>query len=182
MLMAIEQVLEAAELARFREVLAQALFGRTARARQAASPATSSAMSSAAGRAPRALGAEILSGSPAIPFISAALPRKICPPRSSTAMPDGAPMAPCRQCRDGPAGWPGQPAQRHPATLFLADPTEYDGGELEIESPFGVQSVRSWRQATWCCIRPAACTGESRHPRRLRGLVLLDRKPGRRRR
>jgi PKHD-type hydroxylase len=28
------------------------------------------------------------------------------------------------------------------ATLFLAEPDEYDGGELEIEGPFGVQSVK----------------------------------------
>lgn len=28
------------------------------------------------------------------------------------------------------------------ATLFLCDPDEYEGGELQIEGPFGVQSVR----------------------------------------
>ena len=28
------------------------------------------------------------------------------------------------------------------ATLFLAEPDEYEGGELEIEGPFGVQTVK----------------------------------------
>lgn len=28
------------------------------------------------------------------------------------------------------------------ATLFLAEPDEYDGGELEIEGPFGIQAVK----------------------------------------
>lgn len=28
------------------------------------------------------------------------------------------------------------------ATLFLAEPGEYDGGELEVEGPFGVQTVK----------------------------------------
>lgn len=28
------------------------------------------------------------------------------------------------------------------ATLFLSDPDDYDGGELEIEGPFGVQTVK----------------------------------------
>jgi PKHD-type hydroxylase len=28
------------------------------------------------------------------------------------------------------------------ATLFLAEPDEYDGGELEIESAFGIQAVK----------------------------------------
>jgi PKHD-type hydroxylase len=28
------------------------------------------------------------------------------------------------------------------ATLFLAEPEEYDGGELEIEGPFGIQAVK----------------------------------------
>ena len=28
------------------------------------------------------------------------------------------------------------------ATLFLAEPEEYDGGELEVEGPFGVQAVK----------------------------------------
>ena len=28
------------------------------------------------------------------------------------------------------------------ATLFLSEPDEYDGGELEVEGPFGVQEIK----------------------------------------
>ncbi|SDM31487.1 PKHD-type hydroxylase [Oryzisolibacter propanilivorax] len=75
-------------------------------------------------------------------FISAALPRTIYPPKFNRyagggtygAHVDGAIMA-----------LPGSSQQMRTdlsATLFLAQPDEYDGGELEVEGPFGVQSVK----------------------------------------
>jgi len=75
-------------------------------------------------------------------FISAALPRSIYPPKFNRyagggtygAHVDGAIMA-----------LPGSSQQMRTdlsATLFLAQPDEYDGGELEVEGPFGVQSVK----------------------------------------
>ena len=48
------------------------------------------------------------------------------------------------------------------ATLFLSEPDEYEGGELEIEGEFGAPGRSSWQPATWCCIRPRACTGSRR--------------------
>lgn len=75
-------------------------------------------------------------------FISAALPNKIHPPRFNRyadggtygAHVDGALMP-----------LPGTNLTLRSdlsATLFLAEPDEYDGGELEIEGPFGAQAVK----------------------------------------
>lgn len=75
-------------------------------------------------------------------FISAALPKRIYPPRFNRyddgdvyhAHVDAALMrmalvdAPLRSDMS--------------ATVFLSEPDEYDGGELEIEGPFGAQSVK----------------------------------------
>ena len=48
------------------------------------------------------------------------------------------------------------------ATLFLAPPEEYDGGELLVEDTYGVQRVKLARGLDWCSIRPPACTASSR--------------------
>lgn len=75
-------------------------------------------------------------------FVSAALPRRIHPPRfnlytdgghyglhiDSALMQASADEVPIRTDLS--------------ATLFLSDPDSYDGGELQIEGPFGVQSVK----------------------------------------
>lgn len=74
-------------------------------------------------------------------FISAALPKKIHPPKFN------------RYAQGGSYGLhvdsaimalPGGRSLRSDlsATLFLAEPEDYDGGELEIEGPFGVQAVK----------------------------------------
>jgi PKHD-type hydroxylase len=75
-------------------------------------------------------------------FISAALPRKIYPPRFN------------RYAAGGAYGTHVDSAVMHvpgtgtslrtdlAATLFLAEPGEYDGGELEIDGQFGVQAVK----------------------------------------
>lgn len=75
-------------------------------------------------------------------FVSAALPQRIYPPKfncyrvgaSYGAHVDGALMR-----------VPGTDITIRTdvsATLFLSEPDEYDGGELEIEGPFGVQAVK----------------------------------------
>lgn len=75
-------------------------------------------------------------------FISAALPRKLYPPRFNRygvgetygAHVDAALMR--------PAGGGEMVRTDVSITVFLADPAEYDGGELEIEGNFGAQSVK----------------------------------------
>jgi PKHD-type hydroxylase len=75
-------------------------------------------------------------------FISAALPRKIYPPRFN------------RYARGGSYGLhvdsavmpiPGTRENLRSdlaATLFLAEPDEYEGGELEIDTGFGAQTIK----------------------------------------
>ncbi|MDB5962515.1 MAG: Fe2+-dependent dioxygenase [Massilia sp.] len=75
-------------------------------------------------------------------FVSAALPRKIYPPRFN------------RYATDGGYGLHVDSAIMHvpnsavsvrtdlAATLFLSEPDEYDGGELEIEGQFGGQAIK----------------------------------------
>ena len=98
-------------------------------------------------------------------FISAALPSKIYPPRFN------------RYADGGTYGAHVDSAlMRHPggdetlrsdlsATLFLSEPEEYDGGELEIEGAFGVQSVklRGRRPGALSVQQPAP--GDARDPR-----------------
>ena len=47
------------------------------------------------------------------------------------------------------------------ATLFLAEPDEYDGGELVVEDTYGVHSVKL-PAGHWCSIRRPACTTSAR--------------------
>ena len=91
----------------------------------------------------RQVGDIILSGLQRNPlFISAALPLRVFPPlfnryqggQSFGSHVDNA----IRQV-------PGSPARLRTdlsATLFLADPAEYDGGELMVEDTYGVHSVK----------------------------------------
>ncbi|MDR6212893.1 Fe2+-dependent dioxygenase [Paracidovorax wautersii] len=75
-------------------------------------------------------------------FISAALPRKIYPPKFNRYADGGTYGA---HVDSAVMQLPGSHESMRTdvsATLFLAEPTEYDGGELEIEGPFGVQSVK----------------------------------------
>jgi len=75
-------------------------------------------------------------------FISAALPRKIYPPRFNLYADGGAygvhiDAALMRA--------PGQEAALRSdlsATIFLSEPDTYDGGELEIEGSYGAQTVK----------------------------------------
>ncbi|SFD82303.1 Fe2+-dependent dioxygenase [Paracidovorax konjaci] len=75
-------------------------------------------------------------------FVSAALPRTIYPPKFNRYADGGTYGA---HVDSAVMHLPGtlQPMRTDvSATLFLAEPGEYDGGELEIEGPFGVQSVK----------------------------------------
>lgn len=75
-------------------------------------------------------------------FISAALPRKIYPPKFNRYADGGTYGAHVDSAVMRIPGTREQMRTDVSATVFLAEPAEYEGGELEIEGPFGVQSVK----------------------------------------
>jgi PKHD-type hydroxylase len=75
-------------------------------------------------------------------FISAALPRKIYPPKFNRYEDGGAYGTHVDSAVMQLPGSGQSLRSDLSATLFLADPAEYDGGELEIEGEFGAQSVK----------------------------------------
>ena len=75
-------------------------------------------------------------------FISAALPRKIYPPRFNRYVAGGAYGAHVDSAVMHVAGTGVSVRADLAATVFLAEPDEYDGGELEIDGQFGVQAVK----------------------------------------
>lgn len=90
------------------------------------------------------LGQHILRRLAATPlFISAALPRTIYPPKFNRYAGGGQYGAHVDSALMFLPGSGGQQMRTDlSATLFLAEPEEYDGGELEVEGPFGVQTVK----------------------------------------
>ncbi|QID18828.1 Fe2+-dependent dioxygenase [Nitrogeniibacter mangrovi] len=75
-------------------------------------------------------------------FISAALPAKIYPPKFNRYADGGSYGAHVDSAIMPVPGTAVTVRTDLSATLFLAAPDEYDGGELEIEGPFGIQPVR----------------------------------------
>jgi PKHD-type hydroxylase len=75
-------------------------------------------------------------------FVSAALPRRIYPPKFNRYQDGGNYGTHVDSAVMQLPG--GGPALRSDlsATLFLAEPDEYQGGELEIEGEFGVQAIK----------------------------------------
>ena len=89
------------------------------------------------------LGQHILRRLAATPlFISAALPRTIYPPKFNRYADGGTYGAHVDSALMFLPGSRPQMRTDLSATLFLAEPEEYDGGELEVEGPFGVQAVK----------------------------------------
>jgi PKHD-type hydroxylase len=144
MLMVIENLLSKDEVARIRQRLDAAEW------RDGASTAGAVARRQKrnlqideASEAGRALGAEILRKVEAHPlFISAALPRRIHPPRFNRYEGGGTYGAHVDSALMRlPEG--GETLRSDvSATVFLSEPEDYDGGELEIEGPFGAQVVK----------------------------------------
>jgi PKHD-type hydroxylase len=144
MLLAIPDVLNAAQVAQAREILGAAEWvdGKVTAGHQSARAKDNQQLAEGSAAA-RQLGEIILNalGQNAL-FISAALPRHVFPPlfnrylggQSFGTHVDNA----IRQV----------PGTGHrirtdlSATLFLAQPEEYDGGELVVEDTFGVHSVK----------------------------------------
>ena len=75
-------------------------------------------------------------------FVSAALPGKIYPPKFNRYADGGSYGAHVDSAVMPVAGSGVSVRSDLSATLFLSAPDEYDGGELEIEGPFGIQTVK----------------------------------------
>jgi PKHD-type hydroxylase len=144
MLIPIQGVLDKAEVQNFREQLDRAAWqdglktaGTLARAvkrnlqlEDGAEPATS-------------LGNHILRKLAANPqFISAALPSRIYPPKFNRYQDGGQYGMHVDSALMQVPGTSVTVRSDLSATLFLSEPDEYDGGELEIEGPFGIQAVK----------------------------------------
>ena len=81
-----------------------------------------------------------LAASPA--FIAAALPNRIYPPKFNRYRDGGTYGAHVDSALMQVPGTGVTVRSDLSATLFLSEPDEYDGGELEIEGPFGIQAVK----------------------------------------
>lgn len=75
-------------------------------------------------------------------FIAAALPQAIYPPKFNCYRDGGEYGAHVDSALMQLPGSGQRLRSDLSATLFLAEPEDYDGGELEIEGPFGVQAVK----------------------------------------
>lgn len=75
-------------------------------------------------------------------FISAALPHRIYPPKFNRYADGGTYGAHVDAALMQVPGTNLTVRSDLSATIFLCEPDEYDGGELEIEGPFGVQSAK----------------------------------------
>jgi PKHD-type hydroxylase len=146
MLLAIPDVLDPTQVAEFRAALDAADWadGRITAGHQSAVAKDNAQLPEASATA-KALGERVLAAlSRNSTFFAAALPKRIYPPLFN-------------RYADGQTfGWHVDNAVRYDrsrggvdpvrtdlsATLFLADPGEYDGGELEIEDTYGTQRVK----------------------------------------
>lgn len=75
-------------------------------------------------------------------FISAALPRQIYPPKFNRYQDGGTYGAHVDSALMQIPRTTLTLRSDLSATLFLAEPDEYEGGELEVEGPFGIQAVK----------------------------------------
>ncbi|TVT60675.1 MAG: Fe2+-dependent dioxygenase [Azoarcus sp. PHD] len=75
-------------------------------------------------------------------FISAALPHRIFPPKFNCYRNGGAYGLHVDSALMAVGGTELTVRSDLSATLFLSEPDEYDGGELQIDGPFGVQTVK----------------------------------------
>ena len=144
MLLAIPEVLTADQLAEARRLLASAEWvdGRITAGHQSARSKDNEQLPEESDAA-RHLGTMIVDAlSRNALFISAALPSKVFPPlfnRYSGGQSFGTHVDNAiRQV----TGTPHRVRTDLSATLFLAEPGEYDGGELVVEDTYGVQSVK----------------------------------------
>lgn len=145
MLLKIEQVLDAAGLARARELMAAAPWadGRATAGRQAAQVKNNEQLQpgSEQHRELQALVLQALEKHPL--FFSATLPKRVLPPLFNRYA--GASNAYGSHVDQAVRYLPGGVQRVRTdisCTLFLSDPADYDGGELVIEHAFGAQHVK----------------------------------------
>ena len=144
MLISIDQVLSKTEVRDFRAQLDAAAWddGAATAGTLAKSVKRNQQVADGSALAVR-LGQHILRRLAATPlFISAALPRTIYPPKFNRYADGGTYGAHVDSALMFLPGSSQQMRTDLSATLFLAEPEEYDGGELEVEGPFGVQAVK----------------------------------------
>ena len=144
MLITIDHVLSKAQVRQFREQLDAAAWGDGA--------ATAGSLAKSVKRNQQLddlnehgveLGQTILRTLAQTPkFISAALPRTIYPPKFNRYADGGTYGAHVDSALMFLPGSHQQMRTDLSATLFLSEPDEYDGGELEVEGPFGVQEIK----------------------------------------
>lgn len=144
MLIPIENVLSKAEVKRFRERLDAADWqDGLATAGTLARQVKRNAQLDDASPLAVELGQAILRRLGETPlFVSAALPGKIYPPKFNRYADGGTYGAHVDSAVMYVPGTGVSLRTDLSATLFLAEPDEYDGGELEIEGPFGIQAVK----------------------------------------
>jgi PKHD-type hydroxylase len=75
-------------------------------------------------------------------FVSAALPNRIYPPKFNRYANGGTYGAHVDSAVMAIPGTHVSVRSDLSATLFLAEPDEYEGGELQVEGPFGIQSAK----------------------------------------
>lgn len=145
MLLKIPQILDAAGLARARELLATAPWdhGRTTAGRQAAQVKNNEQLQAGSGeqRELQALVLQALEKHPV--FFSATLPKRVLPPLFNRYA--GAANAYGSHVDQAVRYLPGGVQRVRTdisCTLFLSEPAEYDGGELVIEHSYGEQRVK----------------------------------------
>lgn len=146
MLLQIQKVLSAEQLARFRQRLAEAAWadGRITAGYQS-SKAKHNLQLAEDDPLARELGAEVLQALQANPvFFSAALPRHIYPPLFNCYRGGGHfGFHIDNALRYDRRQQPAQPIRTDlSATLFLSDPEDYDDGELQIRDTFGEQRIK----------------------------------------
>lgn len=144
MLISIEQVLTRSEVQQFRQELDAARWddGAATAGTLAKAVKHNQQITDGSALATR-LGQQILRRLAATPlFISAALPRTIYPPKFNRYAGGGQYGAHVDSALMVLPGSSQQMRTDLSATLFLAEPDEYEGGELEVEGPFGVQAVK----------------------------------------
>lgn len=144
MLICVPQLLSSDELARTRQLMSRAEWvdGRGTAGAQSASVKdnTQIPQETAEGRALSDLVLDAISRNTL--FLSASMPARIMPPLFSSYVPGQSFGIHVDNAIRGIPGTSVRFRTDLSCTVFLAEPDEYDGGELEIETPFGAQQVK----------------------------------------